>query len=242
MTRGLGKAWLWRTAYWDRVAPGRLGALALGSLPLLFFLPLEKVSVFGEETRGTAILIWLFSLSLAFVVRGGQDLENEANVWPYQKGYSLWELALEDWILDVGLFLVAAFWWASVGVLALQPLGPSSVNRWVGFFLFGASTATLAHSLTLCLSSLGVRRPSDLTILLALLSLLAPALLLKTPEWARVVVDLVLPPFRAAVELFGSLRIGGLEGAVGPLLHLLLATGAVLGFGLWRISGWRPRA
>ncbi len=242
MTQGFRRAWLWRRAYWDRVAPRRLGILVLGLLPLLFFLPLENVSVFGERTRGTAILIWLFSLSLAFALRGGEELRTEASIWAYQKGFCLGELALQDWILDLGLFFVAAFWWASVGVLAMDAAGPSALFSWTALFSLALFTAGLAHAVTFCFSALGVRRPSDPTVLLALTSLLVPALALRAPSWIRELMVFTLPPFRAAVELHGSLRIGQLDGAAGPLLHLFLFVGLTLWIGFGGISNWRPKA
>jgi hypothetical protein len=240
--RGLRAAWWWRRAYWLRVAPGISGGAVVVLLPLLFFLPLEAVPVFGERFRGIAILIWASSLFLALSIRGGESLRHEASVWPYQKGFSLGEMALEDWYLDLGLLGMASMWWASLGVLALSQ-GPSSFppGRWLPFFVLGFTTAALTHSLTLCLSALGIRRPSDVTVLLAVLSLVAPVLTLRAPEWVLRLARLMLPPFRASIELHGALRGKEVEEVLGSLLHLLVFSGVVLWTGLRRISAWRPR-
>jgi hypothetical protein len=210
-------------------------------LPFLFFLPLEVVPVFGERTRGIAILVWAASLALSLSLRGGESLRRKASVWPYQKGISLGEMALEDWYLDVGLMGLASIWWAALGALALSRELSPLPGPWLPFFLLGLTTGALCHALTLCLSAFGVRRPSDLTILLALLSLLAPILGLRAPEWVLQVARLTLPPFRASVELHGALRHREVEDIISSLLHLLVFSGVVLGAGLRRISAWRPR-
>ena len=231
-TRGLRAAWVWRRAYWLRVAPGIPGGAAFILVSFLFFLPLEAVPVFGERARGIAILIWSASMALSLSLRGGESLRHEAAVWHYQKGISLGERVLED---------LASSWWAAIGALALsgEPL-PFS-GPWLPFFLLGLTTGALCHTLTLCLSAFGVRRPSDLTILLALLSLLAPVLGLRAPEWVLQVARLTLPPFRASVELHGALRQREVEGILSSSLHLLVFSGVMLGAGLRRISAWRPR-
>ena len=242
MTRGFRAAWQWRRLFWRRVAPGGRGAVALILLPSLFFLPLAPVPVFGEQVRGVAILIWFFSLSLALALRTGQGLRDEASIWPYQKGIALGDMALEDWILDLGMFGAASLWWASLGALSVGFSGPSPFFLWIALFSLGVTTAALAHSVTLCLSALGARRPSDLTILLAFLSLVAPVLALKAPGWVLSFADLLLPPFRAAIELHGALRGGEAEGVTAALLHLLVFSGVALWIGLRQLSAWRPRA
>jgi hypothetical protein len=210
-------------------------------LPFLFFLPLEVVPVFGERMRGIAILIWGASLALSLSLRGGESLRHEASVWPYQRGISLGEMALQDWYLDLGLVGLASLWWALLGALSLSRELPPIPGPWLPFFLLGLTTGAVCHALTLCLSAFGVRRPSDLTILLALLSLLAPVLGLRAPEWVLQVARLTLPPFRASVELHGALRQKVVEGILSSSLHLLVFSGVMLGAGLRRISAWRPR-
>jgi len=241
VTRGPRAAWRWRRAYWLRVAPGIPGGAAVILLPFLFFLPLEVVPVFGERIRGIAILIWSASLALSLSLRGGESLRQESSVWPYQKGISLGEMALEDWYLDLGLVGLASIWWALLGALALSRGPPPFPGPLLPFFLLGLTTGAVCHALTLCLSAFGVRRPSDLTILLALLSLLAPILGARAPEWILQVARLTLPPFRASVELHGALRQKEAEEIISSLLHLLVFSGIMLWAGLRRISAWRPR-
>jgi hypothetical protein len=210
-------------------------------LPFLFFLPLEVVPVFGERMRGIAILIWGASLALSLSLRGGEGMRHEASVWPYQRGISLGEMALQNWYLDLGLVGLASLWWALLGALALSRELPPIPGPWLPFFLLGFTTGAVCHALTLCLSAFGVRRPSDLTILLALLSLLAPVLGLRAPEWILQVVRLTLPPFRASVEIHGALRQKEAEEIISSLLHLLVFSGIMLWIGVRRVSAWRPR-
>jgi hypothetical protein len=231
----------WRTAYWRRVAPGAPGGAAVLFLPLLFFLPLESVPIFGERFRGVAILIWLLSVSLALGIRGPGGLRHETAIWTYQKGISLGEVARRDWLLDLGLLALVSSWWATVGVAAVRPSGAILPGLWAAFFSLGFGTGALTHTVTLFLSSVGIRRSTDLTILLAVLSLSFPVLSLRTPEWVRALTEVLLPPFRTAVELHGAIRTGEVEGMIGALLHLLVFSSLFLGIGLWRLSVWRPR-
>ena len=242
MSRGLSRALEWRQAYWTRVAPGPFGAAAFALLPLLFFLPLHSLSIFGQQMRGVAVLTWMFSLALALSIRAGGTLRDEASLWPLQKGFCQGEMALEDWILDVGLLGLACLWWASLGVLAIRQPGEAWGALWIALFSLGLTTAALAHAFTLFLSAHGVTRPSDLAILLAILSLLAPVLGLGAPAWVPEAVELVLPPFRVALELHGAVRRGDPPGMVRALLHLSVFSGLVLWVGVRRIARWRPRA
>jgi len=242
MTRGLKHAWRWRKAYWIRESPGVLGGSAFLALPLLFFLPLERVSFFEERMKGVAILTWLFAIALALAIRGGQSLRNESSIWTFQKGLSLGEIALEDWILDMGLLAGASLWWGLMGFAAIPGVGLSAVNAAVGVFFLSLGTGFVTHCLTLFLSAMGVRRPSDPTAFLAIVSILAPALTLEASEWIVILVAWVIPPFHTAIELSGALRVHDLNGSTTALLHILSYSGLLLGLGLWRMSRWRPRA
>jgi len=242
MTRGLRQAWRWRRAFWIRESPGVMGGSAFLILPLLFFLPLEKLPFFGERLRGVAVLIWLFAIALALAIRGGQGLRDETSIWTVQKGLNLGELALEDWILDMGLLAAASLWWAFIGFLAIQGTGSSLFLPAVAFFTLGLTTGLVAHSVTLFLSAMGARRPSDPTVLFAIVSILIPALTLEAPAWIPGLADWVIPPFHAAIEISGAIRILDLSGSAAALLHILLYSGMILALGIRRVSVWRPRA
>lgn len=219
-----------------------MGGSAFVALPLLFFLPLERLSFFGERSRGVAVLTWLFVLALAMAIRGGQSLRDETSIWTIQKGLSLGDLALEDWILDMGLLVTASLWWALIGFLAIGGTVPSAFLPAVAFFALGLTTGFITHSLSLFLSAVGVKRPSDSIAFLAFLSIFIPILTLETPAWISGLVDWVIPPFQAAIEFSGAVRRADLDAMTGSLLHILLYSGVILGLGLWRISVWRPRA
>jgi len=242
MNRGMARAWIWRRAYWIRVAPGGMGAVLFGLLPVGYFLPLESVAIFPDRLRGVAVFLWIQGLALALTVRGGFSVRDESSIWHYQRGIPPDDLALEDWLLDLGLFAVAAAWWAWMGVVALGAGGVPSYRLLPAFFLLGFTTAALTHAFTLSLSALGVERPSDLTILLAILSLLTPSLANRAPAWVLAVATYGLPPFRAVVEGHGALRIADLENAAGSFLHVLLFSALALWIGLRRLSCWRPKA
>jgi hypothetical protein len=230
----------WRAAYWRRVSPGPAGLCLAFLFPVVFFLPLEMSPFFGARLRGVAILIWLASLSMALAIRSGPGPRDEALIWLYQKGVSLGDLAVGDWILDIGLLGVASGWWASFGVLAVGPGASGPLSLWAAFFSLGLATAALAHALTLLLPSLGLDRASDLTILLAILSLLAPALTLGSHERLVEISTWLLPPFRMAVDLHGALRSGDVAGAATSLVHLLLFSSLALWWSHRRMDRWKP--
>jgi hypothetical protein len=242
MTRGLKQACRWRKAFWIRESPGVVGGSAFIALPLLFFLPLEKLSFFGERLKGVAVLTWIFAIALALAIRGGQSLRDETSIWTVQKGLSLGEIALEDWILDMGLLAGASLWSAVVGFLAMRGAGPSAFLPAVAFFALGLTTGFITHSVTLFLSAFGVKRPSDPVALLAVVSILIPALTLEAPVWITALVEWIIPPFQVAIGFSGAIRVADLGGMTGALLHILLYSGIILSLGLWRISVWRPRA
>jgi len=147
---------------------------------------------------------------------------------------------VRDWILDVGLLGAASGWWASMGALAVQPGASGLPVLWAAFFSLGLATAALAHALTLLLSSLGLDRSSDLTILLAVLSLLAPVLTFGGHEWTIEISSWCLPPFRAALDLQSALRSGDFMGSVAPLAHLLVFLGLALWWSHRRMARWKP--
>ena len=242
MTRGLKQAWRWRTAFWLRESPGIVPGGVFLALPLVFFLPLEKLSIFGERWRGVAILIWLLALALALTLRSRASLRDETSLWTVQKGLSLGELALEDWILDIGLLAAANLWWAFMGFLALRTTGTPAFGPALGLFAMGLATGLVAHTVTLFLSALGADRPSDPTVLLAFVSILVPVVALEVPPWTTEVLDWIIPPFHSAIVLSGTVRIGDLAGMSVALIHILLYSGMMLALGLWRLSAWRPKA
>lgn len=240
MTRGLRWAWPWRRALWIRESPGVLGGSALLCAPLLYFLPLEGMAFFGERLRGISVLSWLFSMALGLALRGAAPLRNDSAIWTVQKGLSPGELAIEDWLLDLSLILGFSLWWSVISILAHGGGGPETLR--FGLAILGLSLATglVTHSLTLLLSALGLKRPSDPTVLLALISILSPVLTMEAPAWMSAVVEWMIPPFYAAIELSGAIRGMSVGGITEGLLHLLLYSGLLLGIGVVRISAWRP--
>jgi hypothetical protein len=240
MNRGLVVAWSWRMPYWRRVSPGLAGGTMYLLLPLLFFLPLEALPIFEDRLRGIALLLWFFAVAFALGVAAKRSAREEDAVWLYQKGVPLWEVSVEDWLLDGGLAAAAAAWWASLGTLALLESGQTVWSLWLSLFVLGLVTAVLAQTLVFLLSAWGVPRAVDLTVLAILLAMLAPALTFQASEGLQGAVSRVLPPFREAWTLGGALRSGLLLTGSAALLHILVFTGCVLGLGLWRISRWRP--
>ncbi len=241
MNRGLRTAWRWRSAYWRRSSPGVAGGMVYALLPVLFFLPLEAVPIIEERGRGILILTWFLSVALALGVVAGRGLREEESIWLAQKGISLGDAALEDWILDAGLFSVACLWWAAAGALALWSVGHGSPGSWPSLFAFGMATCTVTRTFGGLLSAWGGRRPSDLTVLGAFLSLTAPVLLVKQPVLVQRAADWILPPFPEAVTLMGAIRAGELSSAGGALLHLLSFIGVCLAGGVWGVSRWKPK-
>lgn len=239
MTRGFRRAWRWRRALWTREAPGRRGLIAALLFPGLFFLPLAGSPFLQDQVRGTAIVVWLGAVALPLAIRSGARVRDTANLWPFQKGASMAEIAVEDWLLDILLLAGVGIWWSIWGVAASAGI-ENPLAHATALVLLTVATGALAHALTLLFSTLGVRRPSDLTVLLAILSLLAPVLLARDASVVHAAAELVLPPFRAGVEVHGAIRRGELAGATWPLLHILIFTGIAMGMGLWRLKSWRP--
>ncbi len=240
MSEGWRASISWRTASWLRLPPGLRGLGVFLLLPGLFFLPLEGVGLFEERPRGVSVIIWLSALAVALNLRGGRPLRDPSAIWLLQKGIPLPEVALRDCILDGGLFLCVSLWWATVGALGLGLVGHGGFGVWAGLLAMGFGTALLAHLLTLVFSAFGVERPSDPTVLLAILALLSPALTMRAPEWVQEWIPLLLPPFRSPILISNGLAGGAPGAALDPLLHLVLISGALLALGLWRHGRWRP--
>jgi hypothetical protein len=240
MNRGLAVALAWRLPYWQRVSPGLAGGILHLILPLLFFLPLEVLPLFEEQLRGVAMLLWLFAVAFALGVAAKRGAREEDAIWLFQKGVSLGETALEDWLLDSGLSVVAAFWWASLGTLALLGSGQSLGWLWLSLFALGLVTATVTQTLVFVLSAWGLRRSVDLTVLAVLLSMVAPVLVFQSSNRVQAIVGWVIPPFKEAWVLAGALRTGDFLGVAAALLHVLVFVGLFLALGVVRISRWKP--
>jgi hypothetical protein len=163
--------------------------------------------------------------------------------WLYQKGVSLREATLEDWILDLSLSAVAAVWWATVGTAGLAASGPAVglAAAWSGLFALGFTTTVLTRTLVLALSAWGVERAADLTIFIIFLSLVTPALVFRSGPRVRWLAERLPPPFADTAALHGAIRSGSLDAAAGALLEIVSFTALFLLFGLWGIARWRPR-
>lgn len=243
MTRGLRAALRWRLPYWTRLSPGLLGGAFFLLVPLLAFLPLEHVPVFEERLRGVAIITWLLGMALGLRLMGKRGPREEDAIWLYQKGFSLRESALEDWLLDLGLAAGFAVCWATVGTAALAATGTATGTAagWAGLFALALTTSVLTYTLVLALSSWGVEKATDLTILIIFVSLFAPALVFRSGDRVRWLVDRLAPPFADTAVLHGAIRTGTLDAAVGALLEIVVFTGLFLVIGLWGIASWRPK-
>lgn len=243
MTRGLRAALGWRLPYWTRLSPGLLGGAFFLLVPLLAFLPLENVPVFDDRLRGVAIITWLLGMALGLRLIGRRGPREDDAIWLYQKGFSLRESALEDWLLDLALAAAFAAWWATVGTAALAASGTAGATAagWAGLLALGLTTAVLTYTLVLALSAWGVDKATDLTILIIFVSLFAPALVLRSADRVRWLVDRLAPPFADTAVLHGAIRTGNLDAAAGALLAIVVFTGLFLAIGLWGIAAWRPR-
>jgi len=240
MRRGLAMAWRWRVPYWVRVAPGPVGGLVYTLLPALFFVPLESLSVFPDRPRGILVVMWCMSIALGIVVAAGRGLRDEEAIWLVQKGVSPGDAALEDWILDAGLLVIACAYWSAVGALALTSYAPVFKSM-LGLFLFTLATSLLARTLAGCLSAWGVRRPSDLTGVAAFLSLAVPLLTVSQSPAVQKAVDWLFPPFLKGVALGTGFHAGEVGAAAEAALQVLLYISVLLAATYWRASRWRPR-
>lgn len=240
MTRGLRKAFRWRLPLWIRRGPGRLGGLAFLSCPLAFLIPLEGMGLVGTRVQGISVVVWFLGLSLPLSVRAVSGLRDPMSVWTYQKGCGMGDTALEDWILDMGLFAGFALLWALAGVAALALTQAVGLGNILSLWLLGTSVALLTHSLTFFLSAAGASRPSDPVAFLAFTSILIPVLMVKAPDWMASLAHWGIPPYHASMAISGAIRAGNFSEAAGSLLHVLVYSGLALGLGARSISRWKP--
>jgi hypothetical protein len=240
MTRGFQAALWWRVPLWIRRGPGRLGGLAFLLIPAAFLLPLEEMGMVGSRVQGISVLVWLLGLSLPLSVRAASGLRDPVSIWTYQKGCGMGDTALEDWILDLGLFAGFALWWALTGVAALAVSQSVGFRNVLSLWLLGTSVALLTHALTYFLSAAGLSRPSDPVAFLAFSSILMPVLMLEAPGWMASLAHWGMPPFHASMVISGSIRAGDFAEAAGSLLHVFLYSGLALALGTLSISRWKP--
>lgn len=230
----------WRFPLWSRKAPGKRGGVGFLLFPAVFFLPLESVGVFDSRVQAISGLVWLLSISLALSIRTAAELRDPISIWHHQKGVSLGDSALEDWILDLAVFTGFSLWWASTGVAALSFTEAVSPRNLLALWVLGVSAAVLTHSVTFFLSAFGAPRTSDPVALFAFLSVLLPALSMNAPAWVFPTADWIIPPFRSTMVLSGAIRVGNLPDLTGSLFHVLSCSGLALWLGFLRISRWRP--
>jgi len=240
MTRGIKRAFHWRFPLWLRNAPGKKGAAVFLLAPVAFLLPLEHSGILSSRVQSISALVWLLAMALPLSVRGQAGLRESYILWLFQRGCGPGDVALEDWMLDLGLFFAFALWWAGAGVMALAMSHPVSPANLLSLLLLGSSVAVLTHSVTFLFSAWGSSRTSDPVAFLAFLSVLLPTLTMDLPEWVFTAADWLIPPFHSAMILSGTVRTGLFPEAASALLHILLYSGVAVGLGYRRMSLWRP--
>ncbi len=237
-SRGISGALIWRRAYWLRREPGRKGIAIYLLVPALFFLPLGESGPFPRSAV-QGLLIVILSLALGIRLGGGRGLRAEDQVWLSQKGVSLGDVALEDWILDLLPMAALSLWWGLTAYLASIGEGwrPLSVFVVSGTaFLLSLLTRTLVG----VISAFGYRGAGDLAAGLIVISFLLFQVSFFVSPAAQTAIRLgTLPIFRIP-EAVRALLEGDLAVAAPDLLHILALLGVMLWATYWRMERWRP--
>ncbi|MGI8400932.1 MAG: hypothetical protein ACR2NS_04920 [Gemmatimonadaceae bacterium] len=226
----------WRIASWTRVAPTRLGAIALLALPVLFFLPLNQVPLFPNQRAGTEAIVWLGAFGLVGVF--GRDVGKPVPAWGwlFQKGNPLAEHALTTWVADLALGTAFITWWAIVWAPVMATGFADALALWAGAEL----TFVVGLSLVFLLNAAVGRGAVETWMGMAFIALLDP-LLKALPLVVRTLIRLVIPPITDIREVGTALRAGDWGTALGSLLHPSVYVGVCLVGGAYLVSRWKPR-
>jgi hypothetical protein len=226
----------WRVASWKRVAPTKLGALALLALPALFLLPLDQVPLFPDQRAGTQAIMWLGAFGLVGVF--GRDVGKPVPSWSwlFQKGIPLAEHALTTWIADFTLGTAFITWWAIGWNLVMRSNFSDVLALWIGAVL----TFVIGLSLVFLLNSALGKGSVELWMGFAFIALLDP-LVNSLPVTARVAIRSIVPPLSAVHGIVTDIRNAAWGSALGNLLHPVIYITVCIGVGAYAISRWKPR-
>lgn len=240
--RGIVGASIWRKAYWLRQEPGRIGFAIYLSIPALFFLPIPE-GIFGPLRRSTvqAFLILISSIALGARLGGGRSQRTEDHVWLSQKGVSLGDVSVEDWILDLIPLAALSVWWGLTAYLASvgegwSPLGLVAVAA-TAFLI-----SLLVRTLVGFLSAVGYPGGADLAVGLVVVSILLQQVAIFLPPAAGQAIRWGALPISKIGEAIRALLLGDLAAAAPDLLHTLAVVGLLLWATYWKMERWRPSA
>lgn len=232
--------WLprWIGARWRRATPGPYGLLALAAYPLLFVAPLEATGLFPDWQEGASRLLGLGVPLLALTLLRDIGSASPAEFWLHQKGVSLAEWAWTRLVAELALGAAVVAWWTVAFTIVarmhdiamgVQPLLLLVLTLW----LFYAVVSVLC----LVLGATGYPRAVDLSVLILILTLVAPVLTSFVAPWVSLVLRTVLPPL-VPVQVFRDALAAGLpwRDVLRPLLHIGSWCVATLALASWLLE------
>lgn len=228
----------WQVALW-RGRRARRGLAALALAPFVtFLLPLHRVvSAWGVGARAVTVI---GALILGVVVGQGTALPRPSFIWLYQKGISIPDHVLRQWLVGFGGSAIIAVLWSLGWVVGAGLYDAVSLAGAGEVLVIGTAVLLVMQALLFPIAAFGGRRGSDIAGVLVLVSLLRPLVAGAGLSKAAVVsLWVVLPPFWDAVTIGASLRAGAWGTVAGALAHILSFAVVMLGLGVWRLGRWR---
>jgi hypothetical protein len=227
-THRLRTLWPWQVARWSRVAPGRVGLVALALYPALFFAPLTRIPLFTTWSEGASALLLLGVLGAAFAVMRDVGAAHAAEFWMFQKGVDLPSLAIARWCSDLALGASLALWWAAGFTAAATAQGLSaSTPFYAGLVLWLLGCFAIVGTLLLVLGASGHPRATDWAIVILLVTAFSPLLAKVLPHAPMRVLEAVRPPFFALTTA---------RQAIAASIHWPTFLAAMLHIGTWMFA------
>lgn len=201
-------------------SPGLRTTILLALFPLAHLVPWKNISFFPDALQAAVTLSSLYALMIACMIGGDAGLMRRSAFWLFQKGIAPGDYAAGSlivsalfgiaMILSSGLFvLFAALLYGFTPVAAF-------ISSSVALLVF-----VILQAIFFLLGSLHMSRRTEIVLLFIFLSLFSNLLLLRTPEYLRKAVHLILPPASDAYGATTAMVNGSWHSAFGFLIHIL---------------------
>lgn len=232
----------WQSKRIRRKSPGVSGLLALLVFPLLFSIPFEHLGWFQTAFEPVLLLGWVYAFMIAANLGADSGELSNSAFWLYQKGVSIPDHALANWLITSAWGLGFVMLGAVAGAVALAIYSDLELRRTAVYLGSTVLVFLIAQALYFLAGALKLQRKSETLLLLTLLTLTQGILFRRLPGAARRALHFVLPPIQDAAATPSAVINSEWIVVIGHVLHIILFAFACLAIAFSLHRRWRPTA